>query len=88
MRNCFFYYSEVNKTIKGTVRQKNEHISKKEFFTSTEVSTCSGCCCGILHLCVVCKWGLGRVERHYNPSIFKEYLQINRSPEKFQFCKF
>ena len=31
---------------------------KTKFFVSIEVSTCSGCCCGVLRLCDVCKGGL------------------------------
>ena len=58
------------------------------FFASNEVSTCSGSCREILQLCDLCKWGLGGFESHYNPSIFKECLQKNRSPENFQFCNF
>ena len=29
------------------------------FVVSNEVSTCSGCCCRVLQLCDVCKFGLG-----------------------------
>ena len=36
-------------------------FSKMFFFASNEVSTCSGCCCGILQLCDVCKGGWGRL---------------------------
>ena len=41
---------------KGTVPSKNDQIKK---YASIEVSTCSGCCCGILQLCNLCKGGLG-----------------------------
>ena len=73
---------------RGPYPQKNDKVLKKKFFASNEVSTCSGCCCGILHLCDVCKGGLRGVERHYNPSVFKKCVHKNRSHEKFQFCNF
>ena len=39
--------------------------------------------------CAKCvKGGLGGVDRHYYPSVFKMCLQKDRSPEKFQFCNF
>ena len=70
---------------KGTVPPKK--LPKYNFFASIEVSTCSGCY-GISQLCDVCKVGLGKVERHSYPSIFKKCLQKNLSPEKFDFCNF
>ena len=45
-------------SLKGTVQAKNYQIKKKKF-ASNEVSTCSGCFCGISQLCDVCKGGLG-----------------------------
>ena len=42
-----------------------------------------------IHSCAKCvKGGLGGVDRHYYPSVFKMCLQKDRSPEKFQFCNF
>ena len=53
-------WSEV--IFKGTVPQK---------FASNKVSTCSGCCCGILQLCNVCKGGLGGL----NDTTYHQYLR-------------
>ena len=46
---------------------------------SNEVSTCSGCCCGILQLCDVCKggWGGG-----LNGTIIHQYLRIMSTEKK------
>ena len=73
-------------SFKWTVPLKYDQIFKKMFFVYNEVSTSSGCSCGILQLYEVCKGGLGGVERHYNPSLIKKCLQQNRSPVKFQFA--
>ena len=78
-------FLQIARRLRGPFAQKMTTLSNI-FFASNEVSTCSGRCRKILKLCDMCKWGLVDFERHYNPSIFKEYLQKNRSPEKFQFC--
>ena len=75
----------LNLILRGPFAQKMTKLKKK--FASNEVWTSSGCCCEILQLCDVCKWGLGEFEHHYNPSIFKDYLQKNHSPEKFHFLQ-
>ena len=41
-----------------------------------------------LYSCAACVKGFRGFERHYNPSIFKKYMQKILTPEKFKLCNF
>ena len=70
----------------GPYWQKKTKIKEKNF--PNEVSTCSGCCCGILQLCDVCEGGLGGLNGTTIQEFLRNVEEKNRSPEKFKFHNF
>ena len=75
LKNCLRFKENkiiVNfSNLRGPFPQKMTKIKKN---ASNEVSTCSGCCCGILQLYIVCKGGLWGGGGRLNGTTINQYL--------------